>query len=270
VRVDVTIIVPGLRKYMWDEFYESVKKTLNRTFEVIIVSPHKTLTEKLKDVPNIKLITDYGSPARCQQIALCHAVGKYVTWCADDCVYFKDKLGEIVDFYEKNRKSYKDIAIFKYFEGECGSNGLKHTSGQTEMSTWDYYNLKNACPWLSDTHIPGSYWLLNSGILDTKYAKEIGGWDTQFETMFCAHTDFAIRTQNNNSTYLLFEDPIVNCSHTPGASGDHGPVHFAQLLHDEPLLKQIYWNKDSLKRIKIDLNNWENSPKIWARRFKRS
>ena len=266
MRTKLSVILPGIRKGHWSFFYDRLKMSLGCSFELIIVSPYD-LPEDLRDREDIKFVKDFGSAARCQQIGLYHATGELVTWCADDCVFFKDRLGELVHFYELNRKSYRDIAIFKYFEGKCGANGLKHTSGKTEMSTWNYYRLKNACPWLAGSSIPGDYWILNSGILDTRYAKELGGWDAQFECTFAAHVDLAIRTQNDGARYMLFEQPLLHCTHTPGPSGDHGPVHYGQILHDEPLLREIYFNKASAGRTNISLENWKDSPEVWTRRF---
>ena len=134
------------------------------------------------------------------------------------------------------------------------------------MSKWSYYKISNACSWLNSPFVPSDYWLLNSGILETTYAKEMGGWDTSFECTFPAHTDFAIRTQNDGSKYVFYDKPLLHCTHTPGITGDHGPVHFGQIQHDEPLLKSIYSNPESAHRTKIDLNNWQNSPDVWVRR----
>ena len=274
MRTEVSIIVPTIRKYLWNNFYNSLKNSIGRTFELILVTPHKELTGELKEKDNIKLITDYGSANRCQQIALCHASGEYVRWASDDETFFEGKLEEMIRFYEENKTSYKDVAIFKFFEGERNGEGILHTSGLTEMSNWEaYYRMKKACPWLEDAFKAGTvspnYWIFNTAFMETKYLKELGGFDTAFETTFIAHTDLAIRAQNNDSKVFLFEDPVSHCGHMPGTSGDHAPIHYASILHDEPLLKNIYSNKESISRIKIDLQNWSKSPKIWERRFKR-
>ena len=79
--------------------------------------------------------------------------------------------------------------------------------------------------------------------------------------------DFAIRTQRAGSEYFMIPHPIFTCSHMPGTTGDHAPVHYAQLEHDQPLLKEIYNNPDCLNRVKIDINNWKGAEKRWNRRF---
>ena len=274
MRVELSIIVPAIRKHLWVNFYNSLEKSIKRSFEVIFVTPHKELPDELKGKKNIRLITDYGSANRCQQIGLCNATGKYIKWTADDKIFFENKMDEVLDFYEKNKTSHKDVAICKFYEGEKNRNGLLHTSGLTEMSNWEeYYRMSKACPWFEDAFKAGTvspnYWIFNTVFMETKYLKELGGFDTSFETTFIAHTDLGIRVQNNGSKVLLFDGVVSQCTHIPGTSGDHAPIHWAHILNDEPLIKLIYSKPKSKNRIKIDLNNWKNSPKIWERRFKR-
>ena len=97
MRTEVSIILPTIRKYLWNDFYKSLKNSLHREFELILVTPHKELTQELKDKENIKLITDYGSANRCQQIALCNATGKYIKWAADDELFYENIHDEILD-----------------------------------------------------------------------------------------------------------------------------------------------------------------------------
>jgi|TARA_R110000824_G_scaffold118998_2_gene272823 hypothetical protein len=274
MRTEVSIILPTIRKYLWNDFYKSLKNSLHREFELILVTPHKELTQELKDKENIKLITDYGSANRCQQIALCNATGKYIKWAADDELFYENIHDEILDFYEKNKTSYKDVVVSKYYEGEKNGQGLLHTSGLTEMSSWDkYYRMDKACPWLGHAYkigtIQPNYWIFNHALMETKYMKEMGGFDTSFETTFISHTDLGIRAQNNGSRVLLFDGIISQCSHMPHTTGDHAPIHYAHIQNDEPLIKSIYFDPKSKDRIKININNWEDSPKIWKRRFKR-
>jgi hypothetical protein len=274
VRVGLSVIVPALRRYLWADFYKSLESSIagKISYELILVTPHKELPEELKGKKNIKLITDYGSANRCQQIALCHATGKYTRWAADDEIFFENRLGVAIQYYEEKKKSYKDVLLFKFYEGERNAQGIMHTTGLTEMSDWEaYYRLSKACPWLETAYNLGTvspkYWIFNTALMETEYIKEMGGFDTRFETTFIAHTDLGIRMQNNNSDVILFEKSVTHCSHMPGTSGDHAPIHYAHIINDEPLIKSIYSNPDSKNRINIDINNWESSPKLWSRRF---
>jgi len=275
VRTELSVIVPSIRRYFWANFYNSLQASLrNRSFEVIFVTPHKELPDELKDKKNIKIITDYGSANRCQQIALCNAQGKYLRWASDDETFFENKFDEWLSFYESKKTSYKDISICKFYEGEKNSNGVLHTTGETEMSDWEqYYRIGKACPWLHTAFTNGAvspnYWIFNTALMETEYIKELGGFDTKFETTFIAHTDFGIRAQNNGTNVHLFGSAVMSCTHMPGTTGDHAPIHYAHILNDEPRIKHIYADPTAVKRTKIDLNNWENSPKIWERRYRR-
>lgn len=48
-----------------------------------------------------------------------------------------------------------------------------------------------------------------------------------------------------------------------------GPIHHAQLEHDQPLFKQIWNDPEAQDRIEVEINNWQKSPKIWEKRFNR-
>tara|TARA_R110000824_G_scaffold99172_3_gene236311 strand:- start:378 stop:1175 length:798 start_codon:yes stop_codon:yes gene_type:complete len=265
MKTKLSVILPGIRMHNWKKFYQSVSNSFNDTFELIIVSPFE-LPEELKQFDNIKHIVDRGSPARCQQIGLANSEGEFVTWGADDGLFLKKKLTEIFNFWQKNAKSEKDIVTCKYFEGATNQQGILHSTGKTELSEDFYYKINHANG-LRSAFVPDDYWVLNVGLIKTSYAKELGGWDTMFEVTTVSHMDFAVRTQRNNSTYFMFEKPVFACTHMPGVSGDHAPVHFAHTEHDEPLFRKIYNQPNSVDRVKIDINNWKNSPDVWKRRF---
>jgi len=262
----LSVILPGIRKANWEEFYKSVNRSFSDSFEIVIVSPYD-LPENLKNYDNIKIIKDFGSPSRCQQIGLMHSEGEFITWGADDGLFLNGKLTEILNFWEENAKSDKDVVTCKYFEGVSNQQGMPHSTGQTELSK-DYYYKINYAAGLRSAFVPDDYWVLNVGLVKTSYAKEMGGWDTMFEVTTISHMDFAVRTQRNNSTYFMFEKPIFVCTHMPCTSGDHAPVHYAHLENDEPLFRKIYNDPSCLERIKIDLDNWKNSSATWKRRFK--
>ena len=252
----LSIILPGIRRYNWNSFYQSILRSFSDTFELIIVSPHE-LPKELAQINNIKLILDKGSPARCQQIALTHCTGEYVTWGADDGVFLNKKLDQAIKFWEENSTCNKDIVTCKYTEGSNYSPDMLE----------DFYYKINHASGLRSEYVPDDYWVLNVGILKTEYAKELGGWDSQFQVTTISHMDFAVRTQRNGSKYFMLKEPIFVCDHMPGTMGDHGPVHFAHIEDDEPLFRQIYNKPESVERIKIDLDNWKNSPEVWKRRF---
>jgi len=258
MKTKLSVILPSIRIHNLLYFYQKLKESTSYSFELIIVGPYD-LPAVLDQYDEILYIKDRGSPSRCQQIGLVNATGEYVTWGADDGYFLKDKLTEAIDFLEENKTSYKDIVTCKYLEGLGAA-----TSPTMYQDT--YYKI-NHHDGLRSKYISDDHWLLNVGIVDTKYAKEIGGWDAQFEVTTISHMDFAVRTQRNQSKYFILEDPIFICAHLPGVEGDHGPVHYSHVQHDEPLFKKIYNDPGSLNRINIELNNWEQTPPVWKRRF---
>ena len=259
IKPKLSVILPGIRAQNWLSFYDRLEDSFDGDFELIIISPYE-LPESLSDVSDVMHIQDWGSPARCQQIGLAHATGECVTWGADDGYFLNGKLTEAVELLESSATSNKDIVTCKYIEGADTALYEDH------MERDEYYKI-NFSKGLRAKHIPDDYWILNVGIVNTEYAKEIGGWDSKFEVTTIAHMDFAIRTQRNGSKYVMMEEPIFTCSHMPDLTGDHAPIHVAQLGHDEPLFRALYDDERSLDRTTIRLDNWKSSPERWEKRF---
>ena len=68
---------------------------------------------------------------------------------------------------------------------------------------------------------------------------------------------------------VMLGDPVLDCGHMPGTSGDHAPIHYAQLDHDEPLFRSRYSTSEGLhNNKKLKLSDWKLYPSIWGRRFK--
>jgi len=256
MKCKLSVILPGIRTQNWEKFYNSITNSFSDSFEVIIISPYE-LPEEIKHYNNIKLIKDFGSPSRCQQIGLLHSEGEFVTWGADDGYFLENRLDDALQFWITNSTCDKDIVTCKYTEGQNFS---------PEMLRDDYYRINHANG-LRSTFIPDEYWILNVGLLKTQYAKDIGGWDAKFEVTTLSHMDFAVRTQRDGSKYFMMETPIFVCDHMPGTMGDHAPVHYAHVEHAEPLFRRIYNSSKSTERIKIEINNWEQTPDVWKRRF---
>lgn len=66
---------------------------------------------------------------------------------------------------------------------------------------------------------------------------------------------------------ITLGDYFIHVTWAPGHEGDHGPIHDSHYEHEEPLFKQIYSDPNCGSRIKIDVNNWNNVPSVWIRRF---
>ena len=250
----VSIVLPSIRDYKLDKVYWSLKQSCTQeNFELIIVGPTPPKDSLLTNL-NIKYIKDFGSPVRASQIGALLASGKYITFGADDATYIDGAFDKVLNHLESYK--YKDythnIVVTNYTEG---GNLLSN----------DVLRLNIAYPKV--LLIPDNWYIFNSAFLHTSFFKQMGGYDCIFETCPIAHADLAARCQRAGAKVDLLNIPISHCEHMPGTSGDHAPIHWGQLLHDEPLYKEIYNKEENIHRTVIDFDNWKGSPEKWARRF---
>lgn len=252
----LSVLVPGIRNKNWQKLYDSIKESFKESFEIIFIGPYD-LPYEMRFQQNIKYIKDWGSPIRCQQIGLINSIGEYITWAADDGVYTLGSLD--IAFYKLKGLDHMNLVMGKYIEGQ--------DDGDMPMKNNEYYNLKNH----DASRLLGlprpTYWMLNVGVVPRKLLIEIGGWDCQFEVCPMSYNDLAIRLQNYGINFIIQDEIMYKCTHMPGHTGDHGPVHDAQVFHDQPIFNMIYRKPDSINRTIIDINNWKNVPERWERRF---
>lgn len=256
----LSILLSGIRVPNWLKLYTSISKSYTKPdWELIIVSPYE-LPVELKDKDNIQWFQDWGSPCRCQQIALTYAQGEWITWASDDGTFIENSLNIGFDLLSGDqwRWDYKTIIIGKYREGDGDTSGMVRD---------EYYLLNNhlgsVCKYL-----PPDTPLLNVGLVSRKLLLEVGGWDSiKFEVLPIAYNDLAVRLKNYGCKFILQQEVMFECSHEPGMTGTHGPIHCAQVFRDEPMFKLIYNRPGSKERIEIDINNWQKSPERWVRRF---
>lgn len=252
----LSILVPGIRTGKWERLYNSISDAFSGDWEIIFISPYE-LPSELAFKQNLKIIEDWGTPIRAQQRGLLEAKGDYIVWASDDGYFLKDSLN--IGFKMLEGADEKTIVMGKYIEGE--------NNGDYAMQSDKYYVLSNhkasKCQYIKD-----NYYMLNVGIVPRNLLLEVGGWDCQFEVCPMAYNDLAVRLQNYGVKFIIQNEIMFQCSHLPGHMGDHGPVHDAQIYHDEPLFKKIYnGDYNSPDRVKIDLDNWKNAPEKWERRF---
>jgi hypothetical protein len=253
---DLSVCLAAIRKDNWERLYNSIVESVGRySFELIFCGPHKELPEALQGLPNVKCIQDYGCPTRAQQISMKGASGRYITWTADDGWFFKEGLQQCIDFLDQQPKENKCV-VTQYTEG--GSDGLGDPNrGMYQINFHD--------PVRSQFY-PNHFLIFNSVVLETSVFHELGGFDCRFEACPMAFVDFGARAQLAGLKPTLV-GTIFECTQFPGDSGDHAPIHYAQLEHDQPLYGRIWRSSKCLDRIKIDYDNWQNADEIWQRRF---
>ena len=253
---DISVCLAAIRKDNWERLYNSIVDSIgDYTFELIFCGPHEELPEALQNLDNVRCIQDYGCPTRAQQISMKEAKGRYITWTADDGWFYKDGLKQCIDYLDEQPKDQKCI-VTQYTEG--GSDGL----GDPSRGAY-YINYHDP---VRSSFYEDHFLIFNSVILETSVFHELGGFDCRFEACPMAFVDFGARAQLSGIKPAL-TSTIFECTHMPGTSGDHAPIHHAQIDHDQPLYGKIWSDPSCLERIKIDYDNWQEAPEVWTRRF---
>jgi len=258
---EISLILPSIRPDRLEGLYESILKSTNRSFELIVAGPYP-LPPALQDIKNIKYVKDYGSPVRASNVAASLCEGEVYTWLADDCIMFEDSLDKCMDIFYEMGDSKNNVLVAKYFEGEMGSQE------RTSLQPDSYFKIINTPA--SSPHLPKDWWLFNIAFMRASFFEKLGGWDASYEGTWASHADMAIRAQFAGANVKMADVPLFVCDHMPGGTADHMPIFICQHQHDEPLLHQRYrdpqWTLNLPHRMKID--NWKNAPIIWKRRFK--
>ncbi len=267
---DLSILMPGIRPERWPAFYEAVTKSFSGTFELIIVGPHPDgpddTLNRFSFSPLDKpwtFIADWGSPIRAQQIALLAARGNYLAWASDDGIYQPGMLDRGFELLAAHGHA-PDVAVTsRYLEGELNPDD---PGNYDRMMAEDYWRMGHH-DLFRGLFIPPEYFLLNVCLVPRAKVLELGGWDCRFETHAISWLDFAVRAQRAGLKVVLQDGIAVKHGHMPGRTGDHAPMHDAQIEHDEPLFREIYGHPDSLRRRVVPLDNWKDAPARWERRF---
>jgi hypothetical protein len=251
-KYDISVLISGIRTHNWAEVYTSLCQACTRySFELVFVGPFDP-PSFLKHFDNVKYIKDYGQPSRCSQRGLLECEGHLVFQTVDDCNFVKYSLDYALAFYEK-QCTRKDIINGRYFEG----------GNQMPLEYWKAWHHES----LRLEGIHQDWNISLQPIIDTEYAREIGGYDCRYEYCNAGIHDFVFRVQKDGGKVYNSLTEICNADHMPGYSGDHEPIERLWLENDFPLLKKMYGSKKSNRRIKIDINNWSKTPAVWERRF---
>lgn len=250
----LSVLVPSIRPANLRRLYDSVKLAFSGEFEMIVASPYPLPEDMQFD--NVKLVTTWRAPLAAQQEALTVATGEWINWAADDGYYLPGSIDESFRLLEG--ADYKTVIMGKYQEGERVND---------HMEKVDYYILNNHHG-SQAAFLPDNTYMLNCGILSRKILLELGGWDSyNFWVCPIGYNDLAIRLQKYGCKFIIQEKIMFECSHMPGETGDHGPLHRIQVGRDEPMYKEIYNHPYFSKRMAIDLYNFKRTPEVFENRF---
>ena len=258
MKYDVSILMPAIRTHQWLMMYGSIFNACkNYTWELVLVSPFD-LPPEMTHFNNVKLIKDYGAPTRAAQIGAIQCEGEFMYHCVDDAIFLPDAIDNAVSFHRSNC-SEKDVINMRYREGAM-------FSGQTlPMSFW------LACTHL-DLRLPGilpHYKISLHHFMKMSYFRDLGGWDCQFEYINHPLHDLMFRVQADGGKLFDSQTDATTCNHYIDRTKDHGPIYDAQTFADKPLFDEIYsYPLAAEGRIRLELDNWQDSPEVWERRFK--
>ena len=254
MQYDLSICLPAHRTQLWQRLYDSAIEAVGEdyTWEMVLVGPNEPPPE-LAEKSNFKFFKDFGTPARCGQIATLLAEGELMMWASDDGYFLKDSIKECIEMHEE--LPYKDIVIVKYAEGRDISGNCPDDSYWT---AWTHPDLRLP-------GVPQTYQIHLLAMYKLNYFRELGGFDCRWEHLNMNTHDLAFRAQRDGSKFHFSPNLVLTCDWNPG-EGDHVPVQMAYHANDAPLFREVYM-QDQSERIKIDYQNWIKSDPVWKRRF---
>lgn len=253
---EISIALPSIRPQNLPKVYESILRSTKRTFEMVVVSPFP-LPEELKLVSNVKHFVDFGSPVRCNQLAMILSEGKYLYHHSDDGYFFPDALDKNIDLLESMGGDDSNVVVGKYSE----SKDLSHKERYQDD---DYYRIVNAYP-CNKEFIPNDWFIFNVALMYQSFFNRLGGFDCSFQCTACAHGDFSIRAYNFGAKVQLSQIPFIMADHD---QSDHYTIEFTQGNYDIPRFRDKHKGPLSLLTSCVDINNWKNAEQIWSKRFK--
>ncbi len=260
---DLTILIPGIRTDLWMKVYKSAQLACTKkSWEIVFVGPYPP-PETMSMFNNVQFINSFSSPIACRQMGLLNARGDWICYAADDVEFCPGAFDVAFSIINENQNNPRTVVVGKYLEGISETN--LDNPLMRDNPYWSLYyhtGLHSVLrPFMRD------YYLVNTGLVSRKLLTDIGGWDCQFEACAMACVDLSIRLQNEGAQCLLQNEPIFKSTHLSGHAGDHGPIHDAQTLHDEPLFFDMWHKKENENRGVIDINSWKQCPARWERRF---
>ena len=231
----VSVFLPTIRTHLLEKWYASLEKSCSRhSFEAIFSGPFD-IPDSLAKRENVKFIKDFGNPTRAAQLAAIAAEGEYLYHVVDDILFFEDCLSDELDKIEEN-----DIVALRYREGQDFSG--------TELppAYWYAPNAYPSWPGINQGWGIGIHFLMKKEIF------------IEFDLLF--------RIQKAREVnYKLSSKEASTADWMPGTSGDHGPIHYAQITHDEGLFRSMWFSGND--NLNIDIGNWKDVPEVWSRRF---
>ena len=255
MKYDLSLLIPAIRTPNWPALYESIGHACKKySWQLVLVSPFD-LPEELQDKENIKLVKSLGNVTRCVHIGVPKCDSDLFFLTVDDCTFAEDSIDMAMDKF-KETCGTKDAMAMMYGEG-----------GNLMDERYWYVSY----PPNGDLHLPGidrNWKIANQCIMYCDYFVELGGLDCRFEYLDKPIHDFMFRLQRAGGKIEMSPKHSCIATHFPNTTGDHAPIHHAQLGHDTPIFVAMYSTPSIYEnRIHIDFNNYLECDKVWTRRF---
>lgn len=257
--MDISFLCSGIRTENWAACFDLIFNSASMPVEIICVGP-KPLPPELEHNTCIKFVHDEGSPIRGFQIAASVATGRRVMPLTDDSMMEPNALNALWNVIRDQDR--KTVVLGKYTEGEGASKGGR-ANWNIQLAD-NYYKVHGSAVTASN-YVPTDWSIANFAYMDREYFKELGGWDCRFEAPALALTDWAIRAQRDGAKFILVDTKVFSLGFDTSQAG-HGAIHDAFMQNDMPLYRSIYDNPECVNRVKIDFDNWKQSPAEWGRR----
>tara|TARA_B100001179_G_scaffold216178_1_gene186952 strand:+ start:4256 stop:5071 length:816 start_codon:yes stop_codon:yes gene_type:complete len=267
MKKDVSIILPSIRPQNLYKFYRSAEKACReRTFEIVIASPYE-LPKELEEFDNIKLFKTKMAPTAAKQAAVLLSNADYLYNTTDDGLIQEDCIDLACNTIECKASKF-DIVNMIYNEGCLDPDTLKFIPDSSTHHPPEYWDVN----YHGDLRLPliNQNWkLCMHFFMRLNVFYELGGFDCEWEYSNHALHDLVFRLQHLGGTVSNLSETAFLCSHLPEKTGDHGPVHDAQIGPDSIKFYNIYANLENKieDRIYLDYNNWKKCPNVWERRF---
>jgi len=257
----VSLILPSIRTHLLQAFYESAEKACSLyNWELIIVGPFEPPEDLLRK-KNVNYISSYANPSICTQIAVKYATGQYIYNCVDDGLFTPNCIDDAIKLGDAmiTRGSEEWVINMRYRESEKGDRP------PFDQNYWSAMNTKIG------KHLPGienNWQIALHFFMLRSYYNWLGGVDPRFEYVNHGAHDLMFRIQGNGGIVIPSITEGLICTHVPETTGDHAPIHHAQLGPDQELFDKIY-SVPEVTRSRYRLAYWayEKMPNIWRRRF---
>lgn len=261
---ELSVFMPTIRVHLLPRLFNTLENsaTKARPFELVCCGPFEPPAE-LMEKENFKWIKSYASPTVAAQIAALNCSGEWLLQSVDDAVFYRYSLFQLMNITCNYSNTFFSA---KYIE--CPVEYKRAVEDQTDIN---YEHKVKPEYWLAGTSYPGwpgvnPQWNTNVHFLmERELFLYAGGFDCSFEYLTHSTGDLVFRLQQNGYKYKDSVIDITACDWIEGTQKDHAPIHHAQLEHDVPLFREMWYNCNN--RFRINLENYLEQPERWERRF---